>query len=234
MEIGGYVVDFNDEKDKLGQGAFAMVWRGKKGKTEVAVKRVPLGEDTEEDREWTRKYVDGEVEALKAINHKNVVKLLDTVKRGGLVYLFLEYCELGSLEKYVIKEKQLSEITTVSFMKDVAEAVRCMHEKRPPLIHRDIKPANLLVVKDSRMLASYSLKMTDFGTARRLTTFAETLCGSPNWMAPEVRPDSKGKIKYQTESDVFSTGLVDLSLLNHKRGKPLEAAKGKYKEYDTI
>ena len=174
MKIGDYTV-FNDDKNELGRKTFTTVWRGKRGKTEVAAKRVQPSKDTTAWREWTRQYVEGEVKALKAINHKNVVQLYDAVTEDTFLYLIMEYCELGSLHTFVIKENQLSEITTISFMKDVAEGVRCIHEKKPPLIYCDVKPDNLLVVKDSSLPAEYTLKMTDVGLARHLTTFA--MCG---------------------------------------------------------
>ena len=228
MENEIYPISSND-KIELGQGTFPIIARAKGLNTISVLKRIRLG-DTVEWMQWTRQYVEGEVEELKAINHKNVVKLNDVVINDRFMYLFVEYCELGSLQKFVTNEDQLTEITTISFMKDVTEAVRCIHEKSSLLIHCDVNPNNLLVVKDSSLPANYTLKITDVGLAQY---FTETRSGSQNWMAPEVWPASDGNIKYQTESDVFSTGLVDLSLLDHKPGKPLEAAKGKYHHKNT-
>ncbi|KAG3240610.1 hypothetical protein PI124_g14504 [Phytophthora idaei] len=71
------------------------------------------------------------------------------------------------------------------------------------LIHRDLKPQNLLLVEDS---ATSALKIADFGFARQLaaTSMAETLCGSPLYMAPEILKFQK----YDAKADLWSVGTI--------------------------
>ena len=46
--------------------------------------------------------------------------------------------------------------------------------------HRDLKPENLLVAVDGY------LKLTDFGFAKVVLTRTYTLCGTPEYIAPEI------------------------------------------------
>ncbi len=59
-----------------------------------------------------------------------------------------------------------------------------MHEKN--IIYRDLKPENLLIDREGH------IKIADFGFAKKLThakTF--TLCGTPEYLAPEIIMGSK-------------------------------------------
>lgn len=122
----------------------------------------------------------------------------------------------------------LNEVLARHFLKQIVSALQYLRTYN--LIHRDIKPQNLLLnpaptymsrlkPEDVPLAASeYSLipavglaslpmlKIADFGFARHLpsTSMAETLCGSPLYMAPEILRYEK----YDARADLWSTGTV--------------------------
>lgn len=94
-------------------------------------------------------------------------------------------------------------VLTYSFIKQIANALHFIQTKN--LIHRDIKPQNLLLTSHPDYLVPV-LKIADFGFARFLPqqSMAETLCGSPQWMAPEILSYKK----YDATIDLWSVGCV--------------------------
>ncbi|TYZ67496.1 hypothetical protein PybrP1_010618, partial [[Pythium] brassicae (nom. inval.)] len=99
------------------------------------------------------------------------------------------------------KREPLSEAVAHHFLNELAKGMLCLWSHN--LIHRDLKPQNLLLVEDS---ASSALKIADFGFARHLatTSLAETLCGSPLYMAPEILKFQK----YDAKADLWSVGTI--------------------------
>ena len=206
MKVDDYEV-YRDDINELGSGTFAVVYKGKHlgrpSHGEVAVKRVSLAEDTAEGRQYNR-YVQMEIEILKSIDHENIVKLYHSQTISNFKYLFLELCDERDLRKFILKEKQVPFPTCLGFMQDIAAGLRCLHEHKPSIIHRDVKPNNMLVKKDT-ILGRYVIKLGDLGLARRRD--ATTVCGAPDWMAPEVYPDSSGNVCFSIECDVYGGGL---------------------------
>jgi serine/threonine protein kinase len=87
------------------------------------------------------------------------------------------------------------------FMLQILGATKYMHEKR--VIHRDLKLGNLFL--DSKM----NVKLGDFGLAALLMDDNErkrTICGTPNYIAPEVLCDTGGGHSY--EVDLWSIGVI--------------------------
>lgn len=127
----------------------------------------------------------------------------------------------------------LHEVLARHFLKQVASALQYLREYN--LIHRDIKPQNLLLnppptymqqqrPEDVPLAASENslipavgiaslpmLKLADFGFARHLasTSLAETLCGSPLYMAPEILAYHK----YDAKADLWSVGTVAYEMI---------------------
>lgn len=131
----------------------------------------------------------------------------------------------------------LNEVIVRHFLKQLASAMEFLRDRN--FIHRDVKPQNLLLLPSPQYLANSKdlplimtasqeplvprvgltslpmLKIADFGFARSLpsTSLAETLCGSPLYMAPEILRYEK----YDAKADLWSAGTV---LFEMMVGKP--------------
>jgi len=151
-----------------------------------------------------------EISILRTYRHPNIVCMHDVQKTDRHFYLILEFCGGGDVQRLIRTRKagRLTERLTRRLMRDLASGLRFLWGQE--LIHRDIKPQNLLLtgalpldeVNDPENTpegeamrrqiefpsAQFSLKIADFGFARHLQTasLAETLCGSPLYMAPEI------------------------------------------------
>ena len=51
---------------------------------------------------------------MKAVNHPNIVRLIDIVKTSNNLYMIMEYCKDGSLESYIHKKNLNSKLKTLS------------------------------------------------------------------------------------------------------------------------
>ncbi|GAA5925870.1 hypothetical protein JCM10213_007309 [Rhodosporidiobolus nylandii] len=118
------------------------------------------------------------------------------------------------------KEGGLNETIVRCFLGQLVDALRFLRSQN--VIHRDIKPQNLLLqpAGAADLAAGHPpgipvLKVADFGFARWLPSqsMAETLCGSPLYMAPEILRYEK----YDAKADLWSVGAV---LFEMSVGKP--------------
>ncbi|EOY07401.1 Kinase superfamily protein isoform 3 [Theobroma cacao] len=110
---------------------------------------------------------------------------------------------------YITRHGSVSEATAKHFMQQLAAGLQVLRDNN--LIHRDLKPQNLLL---SRNDSNAVLKIADFGFARSLQPrgLAETLCGSPLYMAPEIMQLQK----YDAKADLWSVGAILFQLVTGK------------------
>ena len=93
-------------------------------------------------------------------------------------------------------------LSVVSTLIVILAAMGLEEMRSKNVIHRDLKPQNLLLSHDG---PDAVLKIADFGFARSLTQgMAETLCGSPLYMAPEILRYQK----YDAKADLWSVGTI--------------------------
>lgn len=200
----------------LGSGSFAIVWKAyhvserdevNGGERKVAaVKEIQKSKLTPK----LRQSLEGEIHTLRHIHHPNVVKLFEVVESQGKMYLVMEYCGGGDLSHRLKERGRLDGVVVQHIMKQLASGMEAM--QRYHVVHRDLKPQNLLLVDDSDMPL---VKIADFGFARALgpALMAETLCGSPLYMAPEILMGQQ----YDAKADLWSIGAIMFEMLC---GKP--------------
>ncbi|OIW18905.1 hypothetical protein TanjilG_25348 [Lupinus angustifolius] len=200
--VGDYIVG-----RKIGAGSFSVVWHGrhKVHGTEVAIKEI----GTLRLNNKLQESLMSEVSILNQINHPNIIRLHEIIQAPGKIHIVLEYCKGGDLSLYIQRHGRVPEATAKHFMQQLATGLQVLRDNN--LIHRDLKPQNLLL---SRNDESSVLKIADFGFARSLQPrgLAETLCGSPLYMAPEIMQLQK----YDAKADLWSVGAILFQLVTGK------------------
>ncbi|KAH9736181.1 serine/threonine-protein kinase ATG1c [Citrus sinensis] len=186
--VGDYLVG-----RQIGSGSFSVVWhaRHRVHGTEVAMKEIATGRLNKKLQESLM----SEIFILKRINHPHIIRLHDIIEVPGKLHLILEYCKGGDLSMYIQRHG--------------SAGLQVLRDNN--LIHRDLKPQNLLLCTDDDNAA---LKIADFGFARSLQPrgLAETLCGSPLYMAPEIMQLQK----YDAKADLWSVGAILFQLVTGK------------------
>jgi serine/threonine protein kinase len=149
-----------------------------------------------------------EGEALRELNHPNIVKLLDTLEQDGAYYLVMEYVSGGDLSD-LLKNGQLPIERCLKLALDLADALTRAHKL--DIIHRDLKPANVLIAKDG------TLRLTDFGVAhigtKQRVTDTDAIVGTVDYLAPESLDG--GEI--DPRADIWAFGVMLFEMLIGER-----------------
>ncbi|KAK1932017.1 Serine/threonine-protein kinase RUNKEL [Phytophthora citrophthora] len=124
-----------------------------------------------------------EVPFLHKLDSPYVVKFFDWYESSKHIWLILEYCMGGDLLNLITQDKQLPEFTVKAFGMELVAGLQYLHFNS--ILYCDLKPANILIDEFG------SLKLADFGLARRIPTSDAAperplAPGSPHYMAPEL------------------------------------------------
>lgn len=188
-----------------GAGGSGIVWHAVRESdgVEAAVKTA-----SPEDPETVER-IEAEAECLRALDHPNIVKLLETGVPGegpdaGGVYLAMEFID-GPALMQEIPEGGLAPPHAYYAFRGIAAGVACAHDAG--LLHRDLKPSNVLITTDGTM------KVADFGLARPVhrrvhqlsLTRAGQLAGTAEYLPPEAyrRDHVPGPA-----GDIFALGVM--------------------------
>ncbi|KAH7653503.1 Non-specific serine/threonine protein kinase protein [Dioscorea alata] len=207
-ELGGRLIGDYMLGPKIGSGSFAVVWHGRHRHSgmEVAVKEIDKKQLSPKVHDSLLK----EIDILRHVSHPNIVRFHHAVQTDERIFLVLEYCDGGDLAAYIQRHGRVSEALARHYMRQLASGLQVLRENN--LIHRDLKPQNLLLSTNGEAPV---LKIGDFGFARYLMPqgLADTLCGSPLYMAPEIIQNKK----YDAKADLWSVGAILYQLVT---GKP--------------
>eukprot|EP00401_Gymnodinium_catenatum_P079135 CAMPEP_0117560810 /NCGR_PEP_ID=MMETSP0784-20121206/54070_1 /TAXON_ID=39447 /ORGANISM="" /LENGTH=326 /DNA_ID=CAMNT_0005358235 /DNA_START=64 /DNA_END=1041 /DNA_ORIENTATION=- len=115
---------------------------------------------------------------LAQLRHPFIVNLFGTFHDDRFVFLLLEYVVGGEFFTYLRKAGRLENDAAAFYGAQIGAIFEYCHSKN--VIYRDLKPENILLMSDGY------LKLTDFGFAKVIEHRTYTLCGTPEYIAPEV------------------------------------------------
>jgi serine/threonine protein kinase len=127
------------------------------------------------------------------------------------------------MNEMIKRRKRFTEPEAAFFMSQLLDALQYIHDQN--VIHRDLKLGNLFLDKQ------LNIKVGDLGLATRLEDKEEkrkTICGTPNYIAPEVIQNDKAKRGHSFEVDVWSMGVILFTVLVGKPPYEAKDVKGTY------
>lgn len=145
-----------------------------------------------------------EIELHKSLQHPGVVCFERSFEDSERVYLLMELCA-DNLQDVLQRRQRLSELEVQNYTSQLVSTLQYLHSCG--VVHRDLKLANLFLT------TSMVLKLGDFGLASRIRRTGErrrTVCGTPNYIAPEVLDPQVG---HSFQVDLWSLGALIYTLI---------------------
>src|ERR1700732_3807411 len=131
----------------IGAGGMGEVYRAKDTRLErdVAIKVLP--EALVKDADRLRRF-EQEARTIAALNHPNILGILDIGAHDGAPFLVSE-CLEGQTLREKLKSGPLPGRLAVEYALGIARGLAAAHEKG--IVHRDLKPENVFVTRDGRV-----------------------------------------------------------------------------------
>jgi serine/threonine protein kinase/tetratricopeptide (TPR) repeat protein len=145
-----------------------------------------------------------EIQIAARLHHPHILPLYDSDQVDGLVYYVMPYIEGETLQRRLLRERQLPVGDALQIAREVADALSYAHSSN--VVHRDIKPANILLDAGHALVA-------DFGIARAMGGGDSTtghIVGTPAYMSPE---QIDGSQYLDGRTDIYSLGCVLFEML---------------------
>ncbi|XVF20756.1 hypothetical protein REPUB_Repub12eG0030600 [Reevesia pubescens] len=213
----------NKFKEKLGQGGYGSVYKGKLPDGRLVAVKV-LSESKGNGEEFMN-----EVASISRTSHVNIVPLLgfcyDRSKRA-LIYEFMPH---GSLDKFIYNQgsfnqsRQLEWKTLYDIALGIARGLEYLHQGcNTRILHFDIKPHNILLDEN------FCPKISDFGLSKLCERKESSISmigarGTAGYIAPEVFSRNFGGVS--DKSDVYSYGMMVLEMIGGRKNIDIGVSK---------
>jgi Protein kinase domain len=181
-----------------GHGSMGNVYKARDRETGEVVALKLLKPEIASDQTMMERFKN-ELLFARKITHKNVCRVHEFNRIGGIAYTSMEFVEGESLRSVLNRFGGLPPRKAIDLVHQICSGLKEAHAQG--IVHRDLKPENVMID------AQGNVKIMDFGIARSMeavTRLTGSMVGTPAYMAPE---QVAGKpVDYRT--DIYSLGLI--------------------------
>ena len=199
---------------QLGEGGQAPVFLATDKQNELAgeyaLKALPSGKPPKAYERFAR-----EIEAIKAVNHPNIVRIIDHSEAAdSFQFYVMEYID-GAIPLRKLLNTPNNPFASdphksVKFFRQLVSAIHACQEAK--VVHRDLSPANVLILPNN------GIEIIDFGCCQisdhETITLADEGVGTQYYMAPECESGAEGEIR--TNADIYSAGKLLWSAITNR------------------
>jgi len=183
---------------EAGHGSMGNVYKARDRETGETVALKLLKPEIASDQAMMDRFKN-ELLFARKITHKNVCRVYEFNRIGGIAYTSMEFVEGESLRSVLNRFGGLPQRKATDLALQICSGLKEAHAQG--IVHRDLKPENVMID------AQGNVKIMDFGIARSMeagTRLTGSMVGTPAYMAPE---QVAGKpVDYRT--DIYSLGLI--------------------------
>jgi len=181
-----------------GHGSMGNVYKARDRETGEVVALKLLKPEIASDQTMMERFKN-ELLFARKITHKNVCRVHEFNRIGGIAYTSMEFVEGESLRSVLNRFGGLPPRKAIDLVAQICSGLKEAHAQG--IVHRDLKPENVMIDGQG------NVKIMDFGIARSMeavTRLTGSMVGTPAYMAPE---QVAGKpVDYRT--DIYSLGLI--------------------------
>ena len=213
---------FNENYDligTLGKGGMGNVYKAvdKRLGRVVAFKILDASSDEEAIKRF---YM--EAQAMKELDHQNIVHVFDFGQQNNQLFIAMTYVEGTNLADILHNKEQLSFEAIEVIIRQIARGLLSAHNKG--IVHRDVKPSNIMLTRDNRVfIMDFGISYIQEMEKERLTRTGMTM-GTPEYMSPEQCHGDNVTI----QSDIYSMGVILFEMtcgrLPFEGNRPVEIA----------
>ena len=202
----------------IGRGAFGKVFLVTKKDTQQiyalkVCKKMQLEERYQQHR------LKNEREIMADIDHPFLINLRYAFQTDEKLCLVMDFINGGELFFHLRKASRFTEEKARFYSAEILVALNYLHEHN--IVYRDLKPENILLDSEGH------IKLTDFGLSKKFSQKTFSLCGTPEYLAPEILTEAG----HDHSVDYWSLGILIYEML---AGKPPLTERNQEKLFELI
>eukprot|EP01114_Cavostelium_apophysatum_P005757 TRINITY_DN1692_c0_g1_i2.p1 TRINITY_DN1692_c0_g1~~TRINITY_DN1692_c0_g1_i2.p1 ORF type:complete len:692 (+),score=156.92 TRINITY_DN1692_c0_g1_i2:1270-3345(+) len=147
-------------------------------------------------------HTNNERNIMMSIDHPLIVKMFRTFQDKKHLYLLMEFVPGGELFNYIRKAGSMPLNVAKLLAAEIILVLEYLHSNN--ILYRDLKPENILISESGH------IKLADFGFSKRTKQRTFSLCGTPEYISPEIIVKERG---HNEKADYWSLGILIFEML---------------------